>query len=212
MIVVVLLLAGSFLLGSIPFGLIVARAKGIDITAVGSGNIGATNVARVLGKGPGLLVFGLDVLKGLVPALAARQLVPMGAAGITVADMATLCGIFAILGHTFSPFMKFKGGKGVATGLGALLGCAPDVGLSAFGVFLVIFALTRYVSLASVFAAVAMVTFGFVFGYSPIFLVGYGLIGLFVIVKHIPNMKRLAKGEEPKFSIRKKEPEPETGP
>ena len=125
-----LLISLGFALGSIPFGFMVAKAKGVDIREVGSGNIGATNVMRVLGKGPGIAVLLLDVLKGLIPSLCGHLI-------FHDKQIAFAAGVAAVFGHTFSPFLKFKGGKGIATGLGALLGSSPFVGLAAFSVFFV---------------------------------------------------------------------------
>jgi len=187
-----LLCIGSYLVGAIPFGVIVARVKGVDIMSVGSGNIGATNVWRTFGVGLGLLVFALDVLKGAVPA--------MIAAGLTGrSDWSFACGALAVLGHSASPFLRFRGGKGVSTGLGALLGSAPWVGLCSFGVFVLVLAVTRYVSLSSVIAAISMVAFGVVFHEPPIVVLGYGMLAAFVLIRHRANLRRLLRHEEPKF-------------
>src|SRR5262245_15787887 len=131
-----LLILSSALSGSIPFGLLIARARGIDIRKHGSGNIGATNVWRVLGPGPGLLCLALDIAKGLIPTLAAGfalHLIP--ARALEPRDAWAWLGVVAaaILGHIFTPFASFKGGKGVATGLGALLGVWPFLTLPALG-------------------------------------------------------------------------------
>lgn len=187
-----LLCIGSYLVGAIPFGVIVARVKGVDIMSVGSGNIGATNVWRTFGVGLGLLVFALDVLKGAVPAMIAGGLTGRS-------DWAFACGALAVLGHSASPFLRFRGGKGVSTGLGALLGSAPWVGLCSFGVFVFVLAVTRYVSLSSVIAAISMVVFGVVFHEPPIVVLGYGMLAAFVLIRHRANLKRLLRHEEPKF-------------
>ncbi|MCA0361127.1 MAG: glycerol-3-phosphate 1-O-acyltransferase PlsY [Armatimonadetes bacterium] len=198
----------SYFIGSIPIGVLVAKAKGIDITQVGSGNVGATNVARVLGKGPGLAVFLLDVAKGLVPCLLATNLTSTPVLGMmTRADFAFVCGVLAMLGHMFSPFLKFKGGKGIATGLGMLFGAAPLVAVAAFGVFLVLMAITRIVSLSSIVATVVMVTSGFILSNSIVGSWVLLAVGTFVLVKHIPNMKRLREGTESKFSFGSKKSE-----
>jgi glycerol-3-phosphate acyltransferase PlsY len=205
------LIALSYFIGSIPIGVLVAKAKGIDITQVGSGNVGATNVARVLGKGPGLAVFLLDVCKGLVPCLLAVNLTSTPVLGMmTRQDFAFVCGVLAMLGHMFSPFLKFKGGKGIATGLGMLFGAAPLVAVASFGVFLVLMAISRIVSLSSIVATVVMISTGFLLSNSMIgqwVLLG---VGAFVLIKHIPNMKRLREGTEAKFSFGSKKAETAT--
>jgi glycerol-3-phosphate acyltransferase PlsY len=154
-------LAG-FVSGSIPFGLILGRARGIDIRDHGSGNIGATNVARVLGWKIGLLAFVLDVAKGLVPvALAGIVMDTFGKPVVPTHDALAWLGVMTtpVLGHCFSPFLKFKGGKGVATGLGALVAVAPAMslaGLVGLCVFILVLRLTRYVSVSSIVAALSI--------------------------------------------------------
>lgn len=157
-----LLLPAAFLAGSIPFGLLIARARGVDIRKHGSGNIGATNVGRVLGRRYFFLCFALDFLKGFGPTLAAgvlfgtlgRPFAPLGDTGLWLGTMAA-----AVLGHVFCPWLKFKGGKGVATGLGALVAVYPVMtfaGLGALLIWLATIAVWRYVSLSSILAALAL--------------------------------------------------------
>lgn len=195
----------SFLLGSIPFGLLVAKAKGVDIRQVGSGNIGATNVARALGKKAGIAVLFLDVAKGWIPA-ALAPLVSPGLFGLESGHMGAsfgiLAGFAAILGHILSPFLNFRGGKGIATGLGMLLGIAPAVAAIALGGFILVVLITRYVSVASLFASLCMVGAGLWLmpGEVP-YLIVFGLVACFVFVRHTDNIKRLAKGTEKKFSF-----------
>ncbi len=191
-----LILILGYLVGSIPVGVIVAKSKGIDIMSVGSGNIGATNVARTLGRGLGFLVFGLDVLKGVLPAIAGAHFVGP--------ELSILAGVAAVLGHTFSPFLKFKGGKGIATGLGALLGSAPLAGLAGFGVFLVVFLLTRIVSISSLVAGIGVLTAGFILDLPSTFFFVFGPLVAWVFYKHKPNIQRLLKGEEPKLDLSSK--------
>jgi glycerol-3-phosphate acyltransferase PlsY len=193
-----LIALGSYILGALPFGFIVARLCGIDITSVGSGNIGATNVTRVLGWKLGLLVFLLDVGKGVVPPLATVALTGDR-------DVAILMGVVAVVGHTFSPFLRFKGGKGVATSLGALVGGAPVVGLAGFGVFLLLFALTRIVSLSSLVAALSVLVFGALTHQSWVFFAVFVPLVGYVFVRHKANISRLLKGEEPKLTFKRKE-------
>lgn len=193
----------GFLCGSIPFGYWAGRLKGIDIRQHGSGNIGATNVIRVCGKAIGIPVFALDMLKGLLPVMWAKA---AASAGSTPAmDMtsaaAVLTGFAAILGHTFTPWLGFKGGKGVATATGVLIGIAPVAMLAGLGVWLLAFFATRYVSLASMLAAVTVpVTMAAMMGSSGRWdgvLLGFGvLVALLVIVRHRANIKRLLAGKE----------------
>ena len=146
----------SYLLGAVPFGLIVARARGVNIREAGSGNIGATNVFRCVGKSWGILTFACDFLKGLLPAV----LWPLAIAHCPACEggpgLAVLCGCLAVVGHNWPVYVGFKGGKGIATSAGALLGIAPaamGVGLVSW---IVIFLVSRYVSLASILAAVLL--------------------------------------------------------
>ncbi len=187
----------SYLLGSIPFGVFVARAKGVDIMSVGSGNTGATNVARVLGWKLGIFVFVLDVLKGAVSPIVAMLLTDNEVAAL-------LLGVVSVLGHTFSPFLKFKGGKGVATSLGALVGSAPLVGAIGFGAFLVVFAATRIVSVSSLIAALAVLFAGYLTGQHWLFFAVFGPLTAYLFVRHKSNIQRLLRGEEPRLDLRKK--------
>ena len=142
-------LAGGYAVGSVSPAALIARARGIDLRSAGSGNPGATNAGRVMGRSVGYLVGGLDVLKGALPTVVALWFwgtVP-----------ALLAGLGAVLGHVTSPWLKGRGGKGVATSFGAVLGVAPVWGLIAVGVFLVVFALSRWVALSSMAASVTLV-------------------------------------------------------
>jgi glycerol-3-phosphate acyltransferase PlsY len=202
----------GYLLGSLPFGCIVARAKGVNIFEVGSRSPGATNVRRVLGKGPGNLVFALDVLKGALAAswallAAAPEVLPMRwetwAGGALVGDKAVALGVAglvgALFGHSFSCFTRFRGGKGVATSLGGLLVLMPLVVVIAFAVWAAVFLTTRYVSLASVAASLALVATAWALD-KPALLFGLTIaIALFVIVRHRANIGRLLNGTEHKF-------------
>ena len=193
-----LLLIGAFLLGAVPFGFLAGKLlKGVDLREHGSGNIGATNTLRVLGTGPGLVVLALDVLKGYVPVAAAQALFrsePWWVMGI---------GLAAILGHTFSPFLGFKGGKGVATSLGVLIGLSPLVAAGALAGFAAVVALTRYVSLGSIVAAALQAVLFFALPHPLPFRLFGLLIAGFVIAKHRPNIARLRSGTESKFGAKK---------
>jgi glycerol-3-phosphate acyltransferase PlsY len=192
---------GGFLSGSLPFGYFAGRMRGMDIREHGSGNIGATNVIRVLGKGIGIPVFVLDLLKGLVPVLVMKGL---GAESWVW----VLTGMCAILGHMFTPWLGFKGGKGVATAAGVLLGIEPLSMLVGLGVWLVIYFGTRYVSLASMMAGVGVAgTMAVQMGRSGQWdgvLLGFGVVlALLVILRHRANIGRLIAGTEPKSGGKK---------
>jgi len=186
----------GYLLGSIPFGPIFARAKGVDLRSVGSGNIGATNVARALGKKIGLLVLFLDALKGFAPVLAARLLVGSVRGG-EIAVVAT--GLAAFLGHLFPLFLRFKGGKGVATALGVFLALAPLAALGGVAVYGVVYALTRTSSLGSLLGAVAFLPLLYVVSHRnvPFFALGCVLV-VAIIATHRQNIRRLIRREEGK--------------
>ncbi len=205
----------AFLVGSIPFGLLVARARGVDIRKHGSGNIGATNVGRVLGRRAGLTVFALDLLKGLAPTLA-YGLLSGGTGSLSLpahhAWHWLLVMISPILGHMFCPWIGFKGGKGVASALGALLGVFPALTLAGFAAAIVWFAslwLWSMVGLSSVLAAaalpVAVVGLLMARGVDPVgsglpFVLTSAALALVVIFKHRANLSRVLKGTEPKVT------------
>jgi glycerol-3-phosphate acyltransferase PlsY len=189
----VLVAVGSFLFGSLPVGLWVGLLwKGIDVRQLGSGNIGATNVVRVLGWKPGIVVFVGDLAKGLLPVLLATQ-------AISSSVVVALCGVCAVAGHSFSPFLGFRGGRGVATSLGVLFALSWKVALSAFGVWLVMLAALRIVSVASVAAAVSLPIWVFVLGEPA----GYQVFALpamaLVVLRHTTNIRRLMQGKEPRL-------------
>ncbi|MBX3114311.1 MAG: glycerol-3-phosphate 1-O-acyltransferase PlsY [Fimbriimonadaceae bacterium] len=205
-----ILMAASYLLGAIPFGLIVAKSMGIDILKEGSGNIGATNVGRTLGKKAGIFVLVLDVLKSFLPAWGAKYLVATPTPfNVSLAEFGLICGGLAMVGHMASPFLKFKGGKGIASGLGMLVGSAWPVGLTVLASFAVFMVFTRIVSLSSLVGVTAMVVSGFFFkeSNSPLFWIVYTLLAIFIFWKHRPNIQRLLKGEEKKFSFASKKSE-----
>ena len=197
--VLLVALIASFWVGALPFGYWAARLRGVDIRKVGSGNIGATNVFRVLGAKIGLTVLVLDALKGFLPTWLATQ---AGASDLE----AILVGVAAILGHTFSPIMGFKGGKGIATGLGALLAAAPLTLAVAFPIWLVIFLITRWVSLASILAAASTPIAAYLFGHSlPTVGVLTAIVAV-IIFKHRSNLWRIMHGVEPKLQLRNSRP------
>ena len=184
----------SYILGSVPFGLIIGKTFcGVDIRKFGSGNIGATNVLRALGPKPAAAVFAADVLKGLLPVVLAKSMFPQ------VPWIVVVSGMVAILGHTFSIFLNFKGGKGVATSLGVIIGLDPRVAGIAFALWVIVVAFTKYVSLASILAAVSIPVLMHVF-HAPIEYQILSLVAsVFVIAKHRSNMTRLLQGKEAKW-------------
>lgn len=182
----------AYLLGSVPTGLLLGKACGIDVRREGSGNIGATNLYRTVGRKVGVLTLIGDCLKGLVPVLIARHLgLPAG--------MVAAVGLAAFCGHVFSVFLCFKGGKGVATALGIFLGLAPLAVACAVGVFAVLVLKWRYVSLGSIAAAAVMPLAVFVLGNSRGVVLATTIVATIVIVKHRENIQRLVAGTENKF-------------
>ena len=200
----IFVMIGSYVLGSLPFGLLIARWwAGIDVREHGSGNIGATNIYRVVGKPAGALVFILDVLKGYLP--------PVTAAALQLNEWWVVsAGFAAILGHNFSPFLGFKGGKGVSTGLGVLFGVAWKAGLTAWAVWGIVLAVSGFVSLGSIVAAAILpgLTWFFYPGDWARFWFCV-MAGLFSIHKHRGNIRRLREGTE--LGFRNRPPE-EGGP
>ncbi|MDI1335646.1 MAG: glycerol-3-phosphate 1-O-acyltransferase PlsY [Lacunisphaera sp.] len=187
----------GYLLGSLPFGYLVARAHGVDIFKVGSKNPGATNVKRVLGPKAGNTVMALDMVKGavasgwpLLPFVGAPDPVMLGLVGV----------IAAVLGHSFSIFTRFKGGKGVATAAGGLLVLIPVAGAIAAATWVVVFYAFRYVSLASILGAVAVIVASWLLPYHIAIRIVATVIGLFVIIRHRENISRLMAGTENKFA------------
>ena len=200
----------AFLLGSIPFGVIICRAKGVDIFSVGSGNIGATNVVRAVGPAFGMLVFALDVAKGYVPGLMARLLIHDSPFGIDAQAWSFIFGSVAIVGHVFSPWISFRGGKGIATGLGALLASIPVTGLLALAVMILITAISRYVSLGSIVAALSTIPISLlIVKDSPQVIPILVLANFVVISKHRANISRIINGTENKFRFKSNEIPPE---
>jgi glycerol-3-phosphate acyltransferase PlsY len=195
----------GYLLGSLPFGYLIARAKGVNIFEVGSKSSGATNVLRVLGKGPGYLAFFLDLLKGVAAvAIPWESIIKSFFTDDQVILLHVAGLIGAILGHSFSCFIKFRGGKGVATAAGGFLVLLPSATLIAGAVWIMAFYASRYVSLASIIAAITLPAAAF-FLHEPRLLQGFALlIAVLVIIRHRANIVRLLNGTENKF-VKKKE-------
>ena len=186
----------AYLLGSIPFGYLLVRIfRNQDIREQGSGNIGATNVARSGSKGLGLATLLLDLGKAYAGVMIAKHLAP------GIYDVAVAAAVAAVVGHVFPVWLGFRGGKGVASALGVLLALTWPSGVAIFLVFVVVLALTRYVSLASIVGSVAFPLFGLhsVASRTPMVLFGFVFIPLLVIVKHHENIRRLLNGTESKF-------------
>ena len=195
----------GYLLGSFPSGLIVSRTRGVDIREHGSGNIGATNVLRVMGKKWGYFVFGLDALKGFAAVRIAFAIALASNFGIVRPELVGITGGLAcILGHTFSVWLRFRGGKGVATSAGVLLGLMPLAVVSVFAVWVILFQFTRYVSVASIGAAIALPFFVMLYLRLDL-LTGASLLPFSILIagvvvwRHRSNMKRLFQGKEQRF-------------
>jgi acyl phosphate:glycerol-3-phosphate acyltransferase len=209
-----LALVVGYLLGSLPFGVWVARAHGVDIFKVGSGNPGATNVKRSVGKKAGNLVFFLDFLKGVVATVWPSVLVwldrPSCSCGAEQIEYMAVAGMVgAIVGHSFSCFIGFRGGKGVATSIGGLLALNWQVALIGVAVWVVAFYATRYVSLGSVLLAASLPVSAWLLGNTTFLTVFFAILGAFIIIRHRTNIQRLLAGTESKFA--KKKPEAEAG-
>jgi acyl phosphate:glycerol-3-phosphate acyltransferase len=189
----------AYFLGSIPTGYLAAKAKGVDIRTVGSGNIGATNVFRILGKGPGIAVLLIDALKGF---LAARFIAFGPGSPSEIHSMAA--GIFAILGHNYTCWLRFKGGKGIATSAGVLLAWTPPGFGIALGTFLIVLGIWKYVSLGSICAAIVLPIGVWLTGGSPRMIGLTAFVGAMAIYKHRGNIQRLLAGTERRMGDKKK--------
>lgn len=219
LLIAIPVLVAGYLLGSIPSGYLAGRwLKGIDIRQEGSGSTGATNVLRVVGKGPALAVFVVDVLKGALAVLVAKAVLeplgqPLSPAGWQIDGWIVLAGLAGLAGHIWPIWLGWKGGKAVATGLGMLLGVSWPVGLACFGIFLAVLTFSRIVSLSSVVAALSLPllmlgSFGSG-GIRPAYLLLAVLTTVLVVWRHRSNIERLWAGTEPKLGS--KQPGPGAG-
>ena len=183
----------AYLIGSVPFGLLLTRLAGAgDVRRIGSGNIGATNVLRTGRKGLALATLALDLLKGALPVwLAHRYLGP---------DMAVIVGLGAVLGHCFPVWLKFQGGKGVATAAGVVIALTPAVAAIAIAVFLLAVLASRYVSLGSILGAVTAAPTAYLMGYVQAAEL-YLLLALIIVLKHAGNIRRLTQGNESRLNL-----------
>lgn len=198
----VLLAAVGYLMGGIPVGVLVARAHGVDLFKVGSGNIGATNVVRALGCKWGLLVWAGDVLKGIIPVFVARAVIPLESAWATA-------GVAAVVGHCFSPYLRLRGGKGIATSLGVLVSVDWRIGLSAFAVWLVVVGVGRIVSVGSLAAAASLLPLCQAFHDTPSVVVMTGILTCIGFIRHADNIARIIRGEEKPIGRGRHAQEPE---
>jgi glycerol-3-phosphate acyltransferase PlsY len=200
----------AYLLGSIPTGFLVAKARGFDIRTVGSGNIGATNVFRILGKPAGIFVLLTDAAKGWLAVFVVAKLMSAWfypAAGSTAREWFAICaGVAAILGHNYTCWLYFKGGKGIATSAGVLGALVPGPFLIILSVWIIIFALTRYVSLASISAAFTLPFAAWAVGDSLTIIFVAAALTALAIYKHKANIKRLIDGTEGKIILKKRLP------
>jgi glycerol-3-phosphate acyltransferase PlsY len=196
--------AGGYLLGSVPTGYLVGRAKGIDIRAVGSGNIGATNVFRVLGKAAGVMVLLVDAAKGFLAvwltAKASGAFWGESSPGaVALAErLAVVAGVAAILGHNYTCWLGFRGGKGIATTAGVLIALVPTALLIILTVWIILFALTRYVSLASMAASFTLPFAVWLTGGSQPMILVTATLAVLALLKHRTNLQRLLQGTEHK--------------
>ena len=203
----IVIAAAAYLLGSIPTGYLLVRIfRREDIRSMGSGNIGATNVLRFGGKGLGILTFILDVLKGSTAVWLGGALGAWLMPAVPVRDAQALAALFAVLGHMFTCWLHFHGGKGVSTGFGVFLAASPWAALAAIGVFAVVLALTRYVSVGSIAGSAAFLVFAWFFPpgpHPPFFFAVECAVVLLIVAKHQQNIRRLIAGTESRIGARK---------
>jgi glycerol-3-phosphate acyltransferase PlsY len=206
MVTLALVVISSYVLGSIPFGYLAGRLGGIDIRKTGSGNVGATNVVRVLGKRYGYPVFALDVLKGFGAVKISMLMAPGKPADWNSPEIfGILAAISSVLGHLYPPWLKFKGGKGVATSAGALLALTPVATVMCAVFWIIVFGLTRYVSLASVTAAAVLPIVILVVSWKDqnrvkLLIYSSAVVAAVIIWRHRSNLSRLIRGTEPRFT------------
>jgi acyl phosphate:glycerol-3-phosphate acyltransferase len=207
LVVYILAMVAGYLVGSIPTGFLVAKAKGIDIRALGSGNIGATNVFRILGKPAGIFVLVVDGLKGYAACAWLSDLILYYLAGpnTTQEYLRIVAGLFVILGHNYTCWLHFKGGKGIATTAGVLAALVPWTLVISLSLWIVVFALTRYVSLASITASFSLPFATWLSGYSLTLILITAAMGVLAIYKHKGNIERLLHGTESRFGAKPRE-------
>jgi len=200
----------SYLLGAIPFGYLIAISRGVDLHKTGSGSIGATNVLRSVGKKWGYLTFFLDALKGFVPAFFFPLAVRTFIEGDMLLVLSLVCSAMAVAGHNWPVYLRFKGGKGVATSAGALLGIVPLLTITGLVTWAALFLLTRFVSVASILTALILITVSW-----PLYIkmgllrpVTITVLGIILVWQHRSNIRRLRDGMEHRFDFRKRNLKP----
>ena len=202
-----------YLIGAVPFGFLIGKMKGLDIRTQGSGNIGATNVTRVIGKNWGRLCFALDLMKGILPVLLAMLLVRHGFWEDPYGILPSLAALSAVCGHIYPVYLRFHGGKGISTAAGAILALNPPALLSAGVVWAAVFLLSRYVSLASILGAVSLPMFAWIMQLSGIWnssateMVLFCVLAVLAVLRHTSNIRRLLSGTESRFVKKEKSPE-----
>lgn len=189
-------LLAAYLLGSIPFSYLVARRRGVDVRTVGSGNVGATNVMRHVGRGAGLLAFALDFLKGVAASLLGRLAEPDS-------PLPALCATMAVVGHMYPVWLRFRGGKGVATGAGAFLPLAPAATVAALVTFGMVLAVSRYVSIASMAGTLVLAFAAFLLGAPTSVVRAAAGMAVLIVWKHRGNLQRIARGTERRMGARR---------
>jgi acyl phosphate:glycerol-3-phosphate acyltransferase len=197
----------SYLTGAIPWGFVIGKLKGVDIREHGSGNIGATNVTRTIGKRWGVLCFFIDFLKGFLPVIVVKILFPnilfLTSTQISIAIILAVLG--TVIGHMYPIYLKFKGGKGVSTGAGALVAITPYAVICGLVVWVTVFKISKYVSLASIISAVSVAILSFIFSCTNIYPLNTALlyfivfVAVMAVIKHKSNIKRLLNGTENSF-------------
>ncbi len=189
----ILFVIGSYLLGAIPFGLLIGKVAGVDVRLEGSRNIGATNVSRLLGKKFGLITLACDVAKGYLPMLAASWFLSDGGSKDYIVP---LCGVMAVVGHMFPVYLGFKGGKGVATGLGVFLFLSPLAILASLAVFVGAVYFTGFVSAGSLLSSALVPLWIWLLSGSSVAIIAAAIVALLIWIKHHENIGRLVRGEE----------------
>lgn len=210
MLRILLAIAISYIIGSVPTAYIFVRIiKGVDIRKFGSGNVGATNALRLLGRGWGVTILFLDIIKGFLPVVVLGSILAAKINFTQEQNLFIIIGLSAICGHNWTIFLNFKGGKGVATTLGVLLGLALKIpglnfvlGLTIL-IWFVTFFIARIISFSSVLAAVSFPILAVIFRQSSLIILLGILLSVFIILRHKPNIKRLLKGEEPRLNFKR---------
>lgn len=206
MLLVILYELISFLIGAIPTGLIIGKTKKVDLRNEGSKNIGATNVTRTLGPFFGFITLFIDALKAFLPLLFLKNFLNffnLNSLKLDINIIYSITALAILCGNTFNPFLRFKGGKGVATGLGIILFLNPYGVLFSFVVFLITVIISKYISLGSILAVFSIIASSFFFCKHYSIIISISLIGLIVIIRHKDNIKRLLNSTENKFSLKK---------